>query len=240
MKNPCTHTKPNTEKKHTLVTAVLLLGFHERGPKGPWMKKSSSASQICKLCVTGSPVSVNIYCTSIIYEDVGCLYSRSVRHTTLGQTRSLELFQTGGTDTEAPGETSSASQPQSSTDITSSAATIFCFIDKLKLKTSKVFFVLSALCPFKPMMKDGSFSRVTVLEEKGKKSCTSCWKMWPILIFCGPMGMLAFWLNWLMQSINIFSRISAIPQPRSNTVTVMWEVGKKSTEQRQKHICAKR
>ena len=52
---------------------------------------------------------------------------------------------------------------QSSTDITSflfsysSAATIFCFFDKLQLKSSKVHFILSALHPLKPTMKDGGF-----------------------------------------------------------------------------------
>ena len=45
-----------------------------------------------------------------------------------------------------------------STPPLSPAATIFCFFDRLKLKSNKVRFVLSTLQPFKPMMKDGGFS----------------------------------------------------------------------------------
>ena len=64
---------------------------------------------------------------------------------------SLELFQTGRNDIEAPSKTSSAYWPSSSTDTTSfsftysSAATAQCtshFFDKLKLKSSKARFLL--------------------------------------------------------------------------------------------------
>ena len=55
----------------------------------------------------------------------------------------------GRSNTEAPNKTPSASQPSSPTDTTSfsfsysSAATIFCFFDKLKLKSTKICFIIA-------------------------------------------------------------------------------------------------
>ena len=78
---------------------------------------------------------VCIQCDQILY-----FYLKKLVAQKVGQPRSLEKFQSGGTDTEAPNETSSASRPSFSTDTTSllfaysSAMTIFCFFDKIKLK----------------------------------------------------------------------------------------------------------
>ena len=166
--------------------SVLLLGFHERGPKpcsppppNPPMKKTAIQSyrinkgkqNTCIYACTKTlcrnvqdfvvriivwwvtkthrycmHTNVNIYCTSQ-YIYVKKLVAWTIRQRLANH------------------ETSSASRPTSSTDTTSfsfsysSAAIIFCFFDKLKLKLRKVRFILSALRPFKPTIKDGSFSK---------------------------------------------------------------------------------
>ena len=105
-------------------------------------------------------VNIKVSCTSV---QRSCS-PQEWNKTMLGQVWSLEFFQIGRTHTDASNKTSSASQSLSFTgsDNTffsfSFAATIFCFSDKLKLKSSKVCFVLSALQPFKPMMKNGGLS----------------------------------------------------------------------------------
>ena len=92
------------------------------------------------------------------------LFASRVRQDHAWPIMKFGFFSNLPTDTEASNETSSASQPPSSIDITSFsfsyyfAATIFCFFDKLKLKSSKVCFILSALGTFKLTMKYGSFS----------------------------------------------------------------------------------
>ena len=148
--------------------------------------------------------------TIFLFKEVGHLKSKTRQR--LANTKLGIFFQPGRTVTEAPNKTSSASWPSSSTYTTSfsfsysSAATSFCFFfffNKLKLKSSKVHSTRSraqwkmlafletiattgrAMSSW-PIMKshmDNSWLQYTKKKEK-KKSCTSCWKMQPVLIFC--------------------------------------------------------
>ena len=167
---------------------------------------------------------VCIQCDQILYFYLKKLVALRVRllANLHGQPWSLEVFQTGRTDTVAPQKTPSPSWASFSTDTTSfsfsysSAAAVFCFFDKLKLKSCKAHFVLFTLCHCKPTMKDGGFSSDTCNDwwaisnrpiiqshtdnawlqcrQKTISGYTSCLKMQPILTFCGQTGMLAFHL----------------------------------------------
>ena len=111
--------------------------------------------------------------TVLLYKEVGPLKSMIRQH--LANHEVLEPSQTSRPDTEMPNKTSSASRPSSSTDTTSSlfsyfsATNYFLLFDlfkktnKLKLKSSKICFILSALCLFKPHWKIVAFPKTNAM-----------------------------------------------------------------------------
>ena len=163
----------------------------------------------------------------VVYFYIKKLTASRARQDMLGQPWRLELFQTGRTNTEVPNETSLASQQTSSTDTTSFscsysfAATIFCFFNTLKLKSSKS----ASYCPLYDhsstqwkmvafpktiatnscAMSSWPVIKVTQImpgysanKKQTKRVCTGCRKMHPLLIFCGWIDELAFHL-WRWQ-----------------------------------------
>ena len=168
-------------------------------------------------------ISANMYCTSIRTKEVGCMKSKKGH--CLANNEVWKFFKLAeptlkhqqnilGLPTLSTSDNTSFSFSCSY----SSAATIFCFFDKLKLKSSKICLFLSALHQFKPKMKDCSFSKhncndwsrqeqltshkshrqclVKVLTNKtAKKGCTGYWKMQPVLMFFWQKDAPAFLLG---------------------------------------------